>query len=163
MSIISLAKCSTFAILSPQMKYKKSIFIYLILIGIISIFLITAKVKLDKDRSEAIAKFNMELNDDLKTYLSDKYSPDTHFKYELLREGPTITGVAMPKYYIWVTVYNKDNSIIEQGAMRIADDRDYFGHFSITDFLLIEEVRSNHRKIYKIFPEPVGQKIEAKL
>src|ERR1700748_1268168 len=38
-------------------------------------------------------------------------TPDCHVEYSLLREGPTQTGIAYPKFYVWVTCSQGDKVV----------------------------------------------------
>ena len=80
---------------------------------------------------------------------------------ELLRKGATQSGVAYPKYYVWVKVMN-EKTIITQGAARMAaKDGKYF---DITHFVSYDDVNKNPETVDKIFPQPLtfGIKIKAK-
>src|SRR4051794_8753623 len=54
--------------------------------------------------------FHQYLGRDLRTYFcADR--PQCSVRYELLRNGPTQSGVSYPKFYLWVT-------ITERGRMK---------------------------------------------
>jgi len=81
-------------------------------------------------------------------------------KYEFLRNGPTQSGVAYPKYYLWVIVSDK-NKTIKSGAARVAAiDKKYF---EVTNFLPVEEIMRNIEAIYSVFPRPVADRIKDKM
>ena len=74
--------------------------------------------------------------------------------YELLRKGPTQSGVAYPKYYAWVRVHRHDGLL--EGAVRLAaiDDQ----RFEVTHFLPAQEIVASPG-IESVFPEPLRQTI----
>ena len=102
----------------------------------------------------------MFLKRDLEKYF--RQSPGQHVtvKYEFLRNGPTQSGVAYPKYYLWVTV-SKKNKTIKSGAVRVAAiEKKYF---DVTDFMPVEEIKRDTEAIYSVFPRPVGDRIKEKM
>jgi len=107
--------------------------------------------------------FDEYLKRDLLSYFVTNIDTNAiRIEYELLRDGPTQSGLALPKYYIWVRVYNS-GGIITEGAMRVAAaEKD---HFIITnsDFLSYDEIKSNPDVINTLFPESVVEKIKAKI
>ena len=82
-------------------------------------------------------------------------------EYELLREGPTQTGVAYPKYYAWVTVQSKDAVLLLEGAARIAAiDKQ---SFDVVDFLSVSDIEKTPIKIYRVFPNDVASEIDQRV
>jgi hypothetical protein len=97
---------------------------------------------------------------DLEEYFRKRVKAPIKVTYELLRDGPTQTGIAYPKFYVWVKV-TRGKKQIDEGAVRLAAiEKKYF---DVTDFLSITEIKSNPEAIYKVFPRPVCDKIMAKL
>jgi len=96
--------------------------------------------------------FKTLLSRDLNNYFSNSLKKSINTEYVLLRDGPTQSGVAYPKYYLWVKCYNVDNLIIE-GAVRIAAIEKT--HFEITNFVSLEDIRKGKININEIFPMPV--------
>jgi hypothetical protein len=94
--------------------------------------------------------------------MSTKYEKKTYIKLEFLREGATQSGVAYPKFYLWVAVYDSIlKNELGQGAIRVAAIEKK--HFQITDYLTKEEIIKIPDSIYQVFPKPVCEKIIAKL
>lgn len=52
--------------------------------------------------------------------------------YELLRNGPTQSGVAYPKFYLWLRATNTEKTVIE-GAVRVAAIEKK--RFDVTNFI----------------------------
>jgi hypothetical protein len=63
--------------------------------------------------------FDSFLKRDLESYFKDLKKKNIVVEYQLLRDGPTQSGIAFPKFYCWVTI--KENGVIvEDGAVRVA-------------------------------------------
>ena len=63
--------------------------------------------------------FDKFLKRDLEQYFKDALQKTVTVEFELLRKGPTQTGIAYPKFYAWVTI--RDGvKVIDQGAVRVA-------------------------------------------
>lgn len=73
----------------------------------------------------------------------------TSVEYDLLRDGPTQSGVSYSKYYLWVKVHSQ-NAVIEECAMRIAaiDQK----RFEVTHFLSRSSIQSNPNDVGTVFP-----------
>ena len=100
------------------------------------------------------------LKRDLKEHFKNKYSNDITVEFELLRDKPTQSGVAYPKYYAWIIIYSGDKEI-EQGAVRLAAINEEY--FDITDFISRDQIKKDTDQIYSVFPAPVCDKIKEKL
>ena len=73
----------------------------------------------------------------------------TRVEFKLLRDGPTQTGIAYPKYYLWVKVF-AGLAIQQEGAARVAAiDRK---RFEVTDFMSKAQVRSAPAEVGSVFP-----------
>lgn len=106
----------------------------------------------------AQADFDRILRRDLMKYFAeDSGAAPTALDYQLLRDGPTQSGVAYPKFYAWVVVQLGAENVRE-GAVRIAAiGRE---RFEVTDFLSRKEIAANPPAIRMVFPEPVCLRIE---
>jgi hypothetical protein len=97
--------------------------------------------------------FRALLERDLLAYFRDSTSPSaTSVEYKLLRDVPTQSGVAFPKYYAWVKVF-AGSLILQEGAVRIAAIQRT--QFEVTDFISPEQIKSNPSSIKNIFPAPL--------
>ena len=107
-----------------------------------------------------LTEFNQLLQRDLDSYFTKARGKSARVKYEMLRDGPTQSGVAYPKFYVWVRVFEAA-SIIDQGAVRLAaiDRRE----FQVTDFLSERTIRTDPKAIYRVFPGPVCDRINSKM
>jgi|GEM_PF-4328069 len=100
------------------------------------------------------------LKRDLELFFKKRYNKEISVEFELLRDGPTQSGVAYPKHYAWIIIYS-DNEKIEQGAVRLAAiDTKYF---DITHFISRDQIKKDVDQIYSIFPSPVCDKIKKRL
>ncbi len=100
-------------------------------------------------------QFDSLMKRDLERYFSKTFG-QVSVKWEFLRKGPTQTGVAYPKYYLWIKIYYGDE-LLDEGAVRIAAIEKT--GFDITDFVNIKDIRQKSKDIYMIFPKPVCEKI----
>ena len=96
---------------------------------------------------------------DLKTFLDRRTKQDLKIDYELLREGPTQTGISYPKYYVWVRGLDRKRLVVEGAARVAAIDR---MRFEVTDFLSRQEIRTSPEKVEKIFPAALRSLIAKK-
>lgn len=101
-------------------------------------------------------EFDRLLNRDLTEYFNQYLKKPVTVQHELLRNVPTQVGVALPKYYLWVKVYQADK-LIEEGAMRVAAEEKR--HFEVLQYFTTTEINANSEKIYAIFPKDISEKI----
>jgi hypothetical protein len=95
----------------------------------------------------AASEFDQYLQRDLKSYFSG-----ANVTVDLLRRGPTQSGVAYPKFYAWVRAVAPGAPPVE-GAVRVeAVDGQ---KFIITHFLSVQEIRFNPSHVDAIFPPPL--------
>jgi hypothetical protein len=106
------------------------------------------------------AEFNRLLQRDLETYITKTRGKSIRVEYEMLRDGPTQSGVAYPKFYVWVRIF-EGASVVDQGAVRLAaiERRE----FQVTDFLSERTIRTDPKAIYRVFPAPVCERINDRL
>jgi hypothetical protein len=99
--------------------------------------------------------FDAYMKRDLASFLC-KGAQTCRVEYQLLREGPTQTGIAYPKFYVWAVCFQQDK-ILMQGAARVAAiDRQ---QFRVTDFLSREQILEAPNQVGSIFPAPLVSKI----
>jgi hypothetical protein len=105
--------------------------------------------------------FNRFLLRDLGAYfVRTRKQKSVSVDFELLRDGPTQSGISYPKFYVWVRL-DGGKSSDDRGAARIAAVERK--QFEITDFVSEQEIRSDKDAIYSAFPGPVCEKIKARL
>lgn len=97
---------------------------------------------------------------DLDTYFTELYQKKATVSWELLREGATQSGVANPKYYLWVAVKSGEN-FLNEGAVRVAAIER--SSFEVTDFLGIAVIKNRVGELYSVFPAEVCEKIKEKI
>jgi hypothetical protein len=103
--------------------------------------------------------FDSLLRHDLAAYFTSRLGRDATVDYELLRRGPTQTGIAYPKFYAWVRV--KAGGAVEEGAVRLAA-RDRTG-FEVTHFIPQAEIRGAPEALNTVFPPAVADSIRKRL
>ena len=96
---------------------------------------------------------------DLTAYLKPTYGDKLTVDYELLRDGPTQSGVAYPKFYLWLRATNAEKTVIE-GAVRVAAIEKK--RFDVTDFVPRSEIVSHPDSLARIFPQALIEKIHTK-
>ena len=82
-----------------------------LILGGISRSHVDANVPASKD-------FDVYLQRDLSAYFAQRYGAGTSVTFELLREAPTHSGTAYPKFYLWIS--GKSESTTFDGAARVA-------------------------------------------
>ena len=98
------------------------------------------------------SRFSRLLERDLNAYFETKGVRNPGSRFELLRQGPTQSGVAYPKFYLWVRVSSGPNHVAA-GAVRVAAVQGE--GFEVTDFLTAEEIREAPNRVGSIFPAPL--------
>ena len=106
------------------------------------------------------ADFDRFLQRDLTAYFRKAAGKPVTVRYELLRDGPTQTGVAYPKYYLWVKVF-RDGKQSDEGAVRVAAIAKR--EFGVAEYLPKAEMQKQPEQIYSVFPATVGDKIKERL
>ncbi len=95
----------------------------------------------------ALADVKTDLEGALAAFFDSDVTVDT---YEFLREGPTVTGIAFPKYYLWVHGVNA--GVAFRGAVRVVDQN---GTIVATQFLSDAEIRGQQGSVGTVFPAPL--------
>jgi len=95
------------------------------------------------------ASFMTMLQRDVRAYLLANRLPANSLEIEPLRKGATQSGVAYPKYYVWIRAVDDARHHIA-GAMRVAAiDR---VRFDVTDFTPAASIRSDPTPLASIYP-----------
>jgi hypothetical protein len=69
-----------------------------------------------------------------------------------LRDGPTQSGVAYPKFYFWVLASGTD-AVLAEGAVRVAAIDQV--RFEVTDFLPKAKIQQLPGEVAAVFPQPL--------
>jgi hypothetical protein len=104
--------------------------------------------------------FDKFLKRDLEQYFKETLNKTVTVEFELLRKGPTQTGIAYPKFYAWVTIRDSVK-VIDQGAVRVAAIEKK--HFDVTDFVSEADIKDAPLMLDRIFPKLVADKIRERL
>ncbi len=99
------------------------------------------------------------LKRDVEAYLATTVGKAVKVEFELLRDGPTQTGVAYPKFYAWIRAFS-GTDLVTEGAVRLAAIEKK--RFEVTDYLSSTEIRSDPHRIETVFPRPLVDKIRSK-
>ena len=96
------------------------------------------------------AAFERLLKRDLILYFKSAGTPGvTAVEYKLLREAPTQSGVALPKFYAWVMVF-EEGRLATEGAVRLAAVNR--SGFDVTSFLTAVQINASPNEVPKVFP-----------
>jgi hypothetical protein len=101
------------------------------------------------------AFFDEYLKRDLKNYFCGE-SKDCIVTYELLRDGPTQTGISYPKYYLWARCLRK-NTVEREGVVRVAAIEKK--RFDVTNFLSRDDISKSPEQVGSVFPAALLDKI----
>jgi hypothetical protein len=94
---------------------------------------------------------------DLQSYFKDTLNKTVRAEYELLRDAPTQSGVAYPKFYAWVKIF-EDSRLIDEGAVRLAAiEKKYF---DVTDYLSKRDIEEKPAVLERIFPRALVEFIK---
>jgi hypothetical protein len=140
----------------------------------IIIFILLSSVFCEKKVIEEVQKSHINANvppdssflrfltRDVSQFMRNKYSKTISVDVEFLRQGATQSGVAYPKFYLWVTVSDSIlHNVLGQGAIRVASIEQE--RFRITDYLTKEDIAKSPDSVYLIFPRPVCERINLKI
>lgn len=94
--------------------------------------------------------------EDLEQPISEYFGELTTIEaFEFLRQGPTVTGISFPKYYLWVEGVRGGRDFA--GAIRVADQN---GSLVVTHFMGPTEVQGYPHRVRDVFPSVLIGRIE---
>jgi hypothetical protein len=101
--------------------------------------------------------FATYLERDLLAYFRSEVSPEVmSVTSVMLRDGATQSGVAYPKFYLWVQAAGKSGTLAE-GAVRLAAiDRK---GFEVTHFISSADILADPTRVSSVFPEALAPSI----
>ena len=105
------------------------------------------------------ARVDEYLQRDLKEYCESRMGRPVAVHYAFLREGPTQSGIAYPKYYVWVEIVSNGKRI-GQGAVRVAAIKQE--RFAVTDYFDQETIRRSPEALDRVFPHSVAEAARAR-
>ena len=98
---------------------------------------------------------------DLNRYFSKRQGVPVIVGFSYLRKAPTITGIAYPKYYLWVTARDSARgTVLVEGATRIAQ---IDSAVEVTHFLPREDIAKSPTSLDAVFPTAVIPEIKKHL
>jgi hypothetical protein len=105
------------------------------------------------------ADFSAVLERDLRAYFAAAGFRRPSIRFEMLRHAPTQSGIAYPKYYLWVWVWSEGRPAVS-GAVRVAAVQRE--RFEVTDFRSREAIIAQPGQIGSVFPAPLVEPIRAR-
>ncbi len=126
--------------------------------------LVTSQQSLAASHTEAnvpeSSVFDRYLKRDLEEYFETNLEAESQLSFEFLRDGPTQSGVAYPKYYVWVRILHSNENISEWAVRLAAMEKT---HFKVTHAVSRQEVEGKKVDIFAIFPRAVCEEIDKRL
>jgi hypothetical protein len=95
------------------------------------------------------SEFDDLLKRDIGRYFRQRYGRPLKIRCELLRKAATQTGVAFPKFYGWVQVYD-NGTLLTEGAVRLAAVERTM--FEVTNYCKKEDIVKDPTSIDSVFP-----------
>ena len=105
-------------------------------------------------------EFDGFLKRDLESYFKELKKKSVVVEYQLLRNGPTQSGTAFPKFYIWIMI-KENGALLEDGAIRVAAIEKK--RFEVLNYLARAEIERDVERVYQTFPRPVADKIKERI
>ena len=105
--------------------------------------------------------FDSILRRDITQYVTDKDDKEISVTVELLRNAPTQSGVALPKFYCWIEKRDAKGVVMEQAAARIAAVEKK--RFEVIQYFEKERIIAEPDLMKKVFPAEVYEKILTKI
>ena len=102
-------------------------------------------------------EFDAILKRDITAYMTDSADKDISVSVELLRDRPTQSGVALPKFYIWIEKRNASGRLMESAAARIAAIEKK--RFDVVQYYDRKRILAEPELMQKVFPDDVYEKI----
>jgi hypothetical protein len=107
------------------------------------------------------ARLDSVMSCDLNTYFSKRAGVPVTVEHLYLRRGPTVTGIAYPKYYVWIRERDSPGyGTTVEGAARVA----LIGSvIEVTHFFPRDYIADNPGSIDSVFPPAVVVEIRKRL
>ena len=105
--------------------------------------------------------FDNFLRRDITAYVTDGRDKEISVRVELLRNGPTQTGVALPKFYCWIVKRDSKGVVIEEAAARIAAVEKK--RFEVIQYFTKERIIAEPDLVKGVFPGDVYNKLLTKI
>jgi len=105
--------------------------------------------------------FQRILKNDITKYVTDDGDKNVTVTIELLRDMPAQSGVALPKFYIWIVKRDANGTVMEEAAARIAAVEKT--HFDVIQYYKRERILKEPDLMQKVFPDDVYEKIQRKV
>lgn len=90
------------------------------------------------------------LERDLHKHFAEEFGADCVVDYQFLRNGPTQSGVSLPKYYLWLAIRDRAKGKTTEGAARIAAVEKK--GFEVLQFFSKPSIQANPDNTQRTFP-----------
>ena len=105
--------------------------------------------------------FDAILKRDMTAYVTDRSDKEIAVGVELLRNAPTQSGVALPKFYVWIVKRDAQGVVMEEAAARIAAIEKK--KFEVIQYYEKKRIVAEPDLMKKVFPADVYEKILSKV
>lgn len=105
-------------------------------------------------------QFHVLLARDLEAEFRIAFKRAVKVDHALLHDKPTQTGVAYPKFYVWVQVRDNTGALIDEGAVRVAAVERK--GFDVLNFLSKREINADPAGVERVFPKTLADGIRAR-
>ena len=142
------------------------VFRLLTVIGALAVVSLTACDPIQQSHIDGNVPDDIQLDSvlrrDLSRYFASRAGHRVEVEYSFLRQGPTQSGVAYPKFYLWVVARDSAGSrVVGDGAVRIAlIDK---AQADVTNFLSRAHLVRDPASADSVFPAPVVVEIRKRL
>jgi hypothetical protein len=94
---------------------------------------------------------------DLNAYFTRQAGRPVRVEYAYLRRGPTVTGIAYPKYYLWIVARDaSQRGVTAEGAARVAEIDSVI---EVTHFFPKQYIGREPASLDSVFPPAVVAEI----
>ena len=104
----------------------------------------------NNQNSVVLSEISQSFSNSVHRYFQREHGKDDlRVETDLLRAGGTETGIAFPKYYAWVRVFDHQE-FVQEGAIRVARVEENL--YEVTHFVSVDKIRENPQETFQIFP-----------
>jgi len=124
------------------------------LVPIVGLILLSAShVEANAPRASDFAGI---LQRDLTAYFASTGIEEPNVSFLMLRDGPTQSGIAYPKYYVWASVKSRGKHVTSGAARVVAINKE---RFEVANLVSRETILKSPETVRSLFPEALYERI----